>query len=104
MASEKMFPISAILHEILHELKRHCNTSDAVRRAIDREQNLAARQLLESGWECENISIGTLCDLLEIATISDEERSAVITVVSELAAMKGSHLVLGGLLESLGRP
>lgn len=60
--------------------------------------------MLEFGWQGENISIGTLCDLLEITTIPDEERGTVITAVSELAAEKNSHLELGGLLESLKRP
>ncbi len=100
MASEKM---SAIL-AILHELRKHCETSIEARKLLNKELDRPSqRSVIECGWQSENSSIGALCDLLEITIIPDEERNAVISVVSELAAMKGSHLMLGGLLKSLKR-
>ena len=100
MASEKMSPILAILHE----LKRHCESSKGIEGLMNNEQNPLQQQALQFGWQCENTSIATLYDLLKITAIPDKERNAVITAVSELAAMKGCHFVLSKLLKDLKRP
>ncbi len=97
MADEKMSPISAILHE----LRKHCETSIEARELLNGKLGPSQRSMIEQGWQGENMSIGALCDLLEITIIPDEERSTVITAVSKLAAMRNSHLILGELLESL---
>ncbi len=100
MANEKMPPIPAILHE----LRGYCENFDAVQEAIDREQNPIRRQILKTSAIFENSSIGVLCDLLEIVIIPEEDRNTVITTVSELAAARGSHQVLGELLKNLKKP
>lgn len=99
MAREKMSPIQAILHE----LRKHCETSIEARKLLNGRLDPSQRSVIVCGWQGENSSIGVLCDLLEITAIPDEEKNTVITVVSELAAMKGSHLALDELLKSLKR-
>ena len=94
MANGKIDPLSAILHELRH----HCEQSGAFWKAMCIEQSSTRKQMFTDGWVSENLKIATLCDLLRITAIPDEEMSKVI---SELETLKNSHGAIEALLKDL---
>ncbi len=94
MANGKMDPLSAILHE----LRQHCEQSGAFWKAMRIEQSSTRKQMLTDGWVSENLKIATLCDLLRITAVPDEEAGKVI---SELETLRNSHGAVEALLKDL---